>query len=215
MGNRERPSDRGRRRAREGLSRVAGDVRLARVGAGLSLRDVANSAGLDHAQLWRFERRQIDLTLGNLSAVCSVLGLDLSIRAFPTGDAIRDAGHARLLARLRVRLHPSLRWSTEVALPGLDELRAWDAVIRGPGWRVPLEAETVLGDIQALERKLALKVRDGGVQHVLLLLADTRANRRALTSAPAAFAAQPLRNRQILALLGSGRQPTAGGIVML
>lgn len=215
MGTRERPSDRGRRRARDALNRVASDVRGARLGAGLSLRDVAAAVGIDHAWLWRFERRQRDMTLDDLSAVCQVPGLDLTLRAYPAGDALRDAAHVRLLGRMHKRLHPSLRWSTEVPLPVPGDLRAWDAMIRGQGWQLAVEAETVIHDVQALERKLTLKFRDGGADHVALLVADTRRNREAIASAPAAFADLPLRNRQVLRNLEAGRDPGASGLVIL
>ena len=215
MGTRERPSDRGRRRSREHLHHVASDVRLTRVGSGLSLRDVGAAAGVDHARLWRFERRMVDLLLGDLAAVCQVLGLDLAVRAYPAGDPLRDAAHARLLERLRGHLHPDLGWSTEVPLPGDRDLRCWDGMIRGRGWRLPVEAETVVTDLQALERKLALKVRDGGTDHVLLAVADTRRNRRSLASAPAAFASLPLRSGQVLRRLRDGEDPGASGLVIL
>ena len=197
------------------MHHVASDIRLARVGSGLSLRDVAAAAVVDHAHLWRFERRILDLSLSDLAAVCQVLGLDLSVRAFPAGDPLRDAAHARLLGRLRNCLHPDLGWTTEVPLPGDRDLRAWDAMVRGPGWRLPVAAETVVTDVQALERKIALKVRDGGVPHVLVAVADTRRNRRSLASAPAAFASLPLRSGQVLRRLRAGADPGAGGLVIV
>ena len=100
-------------------------------------------------------------------------------------------------------------------LPIEGDLRAWDAVIRGTGWKLPVEAETVLDDLQALERKLTLKQRDGAEAHVLLLVADTRRNRRALAAAPGAFATLPLRTRRVLEALGCGDDPRGGGIVIL
>ena len=60
-------------------------------------------------------------------------------------------------------------------------------MIRAVDWRRPAEAETVLDDVQALERRLALKVRDGGVDGVILVIADTARNRRALAAAPGSF----------------------------
>jgi hypothetical protein len=197
------------------MNRVAADVRGARLNAGLSLRNVADTAAIDHAQLWRFERRMLDLSHSDLSAVCETVGLELSVRTFPTGDPIRDAGQARLLVRLHACLHTSLRWATEVPLPGPGELRAWDAVIRSEAWWLPVEAETVLNDIQALERRLALKMRDGGAHYMVLLVADTRNNRRGLASAPAAFSGLPLRNRNILGALRQGQEPGGSGIVIL
>jgi len=114
-----------------------------------------------------------------------------------------------------LRLHPSLRWSTEVPLPIEGDLRAWDAMIRGTDWRLPVEAETALDDIQATERRLTLKRRDGEADHVILLVADTRRNRRALAAAPGAFAELPLRTREILADLARGTHPGGSGIVIL
>jgi hypothetical protein len=102
-----------------------------------------------------------------------------------------------------------------VVLPIEGDLRAWDAVIGGDGWRLAVEAETVLDDLQAVERRLALKRRDGGIDHVILLVADTRRNRRALASAPGAFADLPMRTRETLAALGRGVHPGGSGIVIL
>lgn len=216
MATRERPGDRGRRRGERDLAIVGEDVHRNRIGAGLSLRAVGHAAGVDHVKLWRFERGlACRLRVDQIAAIGSVVGLDVRLRAYPAGDPIRDAGQVRLLARLRPRLHASLRWSTEVPLPIEGDMRAWDAMIRGRDWRRPVEAETVLDDIQALERRLALKRRDGGEDHVILLVADTARNRRALAAAPGAFADLPLRTREILGALGRGEDPGGSGIVIL
>ena len=111
-----------------------------------------------------------------MSAYCAVVGLDLSIRTYPAGDPIRDRAQLALLERLRARLHPTLRWRTEVPLPIEGDLRAWDAEIRPA--RLPLawarvEAETRIADGQALERKLALKLPATPGGHLILLVADT------------------------------------------
>ena len=156
-----------------------------------------------------------NLRLEDIGAIAAVVGLELSIRAFPGGDPIRDAAHARLLERFRRQLHPSLRWHTEVPFPLPGDLRAWDAVTGRDGWRVGIEAETVIDDTQALDRKLALKKRDGHMDGVVLVAADTPRNRRALAASPAAFAELPLRSRQILGALRAGEQPAASGIVLI
>jgi transcriptional regulator with XRE-family HTH domain len=216
MSTRERPGDRGRRRAADDLRSFAAEIRRQRVGGGLSLRAVAGAAGIDHVQLWELEHgRRSGLDLADMASLGAVVGLDVRLRAYPAGDPIRDAGQLRLLERLRTRLHPSLRWSTEVPLPVDGDLRAWDAVIRGDGWRLAVEAETVLDDIQATERRLALKRRDGGLAHVVLLVADTRRNRRALAASPGAFTDLPLRQRDALRALATGRDPGGGGVLIL
>jgi transcriptional regulator with XRE-family HTH domain len=208
MATRERPADRGRRLAADDLRRLARDVRLHRIGAGLSLRAVAAATHVDHVQVWELEHgRRSGLALPDLAALGAAVGLEVRLRAYPAGDPIRDAGQQRLLERLRRQLHPGLRWATEVPLPIPGDLRAWDAVISGDGWRLAVEAETVLDDLQALERRLALKHRDGGVDHVLLLVAATRRNRAALGGAPSALAAWRPMTRRILAALRAGRDP--------
>jgi transcriptional regulator with XRE-family HTH domain len=213
---RERPADRGRRRARGDTAVIAGDLYRARTSSGLSLRTVSAASGIDHTRLWRFERgAATELTLPDIAAVGAVVGLDVRLRAYPAGDAIRDAGQQRLLERLHTRLHPSLGWQTEVALPIDGDRRAWDALIRGERWKCGVEAETVLADVQAVERRLALKIRDGGVDKAILLVADTRRNRHALAGAPAALTWLDRDARSVLHALRNGDQPSESAIMFL
>ena len=166
--------------------------------------------------LWRFERGlPCGLRIDQIAAIGAVVGLDVRLRAYPAGDPIRDAGQQRLLERLRARLHPTLRWSMEVPLPIEGDLRAWDALIKGHGWRLVVEAETVLDDLQALERRLRRKQRDGGVDVLILLVADTRRNRRAIEAAPASFAGFSRDARATLHALRAGIHPGRSAIVLL
>jgi transcriptional regulator with XRE-family HTH domain len=199
---------------------VVDDGRLARTGAGLSQAEVGRAIGVSHARIGRLERGEVSYPdLGFLGAYCSVLGLDLSIRAYPAGDPIRDRAQLALLERLRRRLHPTLRWRTEVPLPIDGDLRAWDAEIRGRNgepWRVRVEAETRLNDGQALERRLALKLRDDPDGHVILLVSDTRSNRAALRSLGVGLRERlPLGTRVVLAALAAGQDPGGSGIVVM
>jgi hypothetical protein len=150
-----------------------------------------------------------------LAAIGATVGLDIRLRAYPAGDPIRDAGQLRLLDRFRRRLHPGLEMRTEVPLPIGTDLRAWDAVVRGVDWRRPAEAETVLDDIQALERRLALKVRDGGVDGVILVIADSPRNRRAVAAAPGSFSAFDRNARRVLAALAMGQDPGGSSLILL
>ena len=199
--------------------RVRADIGLARRGAGLSLDAVGAACGISGSAAWRIERgitRTVDVR--TLACLGAAVGLDVRLRAFPAGDPIRDAGQQRLLERVRLRCHPSVAWAREVALPIEDDRRAWDAVIQGDGWRVGVEAETVLDDLQAVERRLSLKQRDGGMPHVILLVADSRRNRRALAAAPHAFPGVTRDSagiRAVLRALGAGRDPGVGSILVL
>ena len=216
MATSERLTARSDRLANEAVHSIGQQLRLARIGSGLSQRSLGQATGLSHAEISKIERGRVaDVPLRSLVRIASGVGLGLPTRLFPVGDAIRDVGHARLLMRFRTELHPDLRWRTEVPLPIPGDLRSWDAITGSRDWRIGVEAETVISDSQALERRLSLKRRDGGVDHVILLIADTPRNRRALAAAPAAFHDLPLRTRAVLAALRAGVNPGESGIVIM
>ena len=151
-----------------------------------------------------------------LVLIGAVLGLDVPVRAFPSGDPIRDAAQLALLAKLRVLLPAPLTWRTEVPLSIGGDQRAWDAVIGGAGWRVPVDAESRLRDVQACTRRVALKLRDDGGGIVILVVADTRHNRRVLALAASNLAGDfPIAGPAVLASLMNGEPPPGSGIVLL
>ncbi len=151
-----------------------------------------------------------------LAVVGAVLGLDVSMRAYPDGDPIRDSAQIALLARLRILLPATVRWRTEVPLDLPGDRRAWDAVIVGSGWRVPVDAESRLRDVQACSRTVALKRRDDRSAVVILLVADTRHNRRVLRLARADLVADfPISGSVALASLANGEPPAGSEIVLL
>jgi transcriptional regulator with XRE-family HTH domain len=220
MATRERPRDRGRRRAREAFRRLGQEHREARIASGLSLRAVGRAAGTSYAQVRRFERAELAVVdIGDVGAWCAVVGLDLGLRAYAAGDALRDAASQRLLERLRSVLHTSLSWRTEVGLPLAADQRAWDAEIRGATprpWRCRVEAETRIADGQALERKLALKLRDDPGGRLILVVSDTRFNRAALaTMRPGLREAFPANAREVLRALREGREPPGNAILVM
>jgi transcriptional regulator with XRE-family HTH domain len=196
---------------------IGRELRDARRNAGLSQRVAGGSARMSHSQVGRLERGEVlDPSIGQLTRLATVVGLDLTLKAYPSSDAVRDAGQVRLLERLRARLHASINWRTEVPLPDARDLRAWDAMAIGDGWRMPIEAESRFTDGQALQRRLAIKMRDGGVERLVLLVADTRANRAALMGAGEGLQQMfPLKQGVLLAALRSGTDPGGSGIVIL
>jgi transcriptional regulator with XRE-family HTH domain len=175
MATKQRHASIGELRGKRVLGDLVGEARNARLDRGLSLADVGRAVGLSQPTMTRFEHRLVDdIGIVRMSKVLAVVGLELAARAYPSGHPLRDAGHARLLARFRAVLHPSLAWATEVPLPAPGDLRAWDGMVRGSGWRYGTEAETHPTDAQALGRRTELKHRDGQVDGVLLVLPDTR-----------------------------------------
>jgi transcriptional regulator with XRE-family HTH domain len=212
MTTKSRPADLGEARARASISRLVTDAKQARLGAGLSQASVARAMRISPSQYSRIERGfSPDLSIRTASRLCAVLGLDLSVRTFPTGDPIRDAAQIALLDRLRSRCHPSLRWATEVpmSIPG-------DPTVAAATWTAGVEAETVLADIQALDRRLALKERDGGKDRTLLVISDTRRNRSILRSAGDVLRVRfPVWSGVALAELARGTDPGGNALIVL
>jgi hypothetical protein len=129
---------------------------------------------------------------------------------------LRDAAHLRLLATLRGCLHPTLSWRTEVPIPIERDLRAWDGLITGPTFRVGVEAETRVRDLQALARRIGLKQRDSHVDYVILLLAGTRWNRDVVRTHMADLANQfPGNSKAVISALYAGRDPGTSSVILL
>lgn len=203
---------------------MAREFYAARTNAGVSQGVVSDRVGLSRPQYGRIERGIApEVSLATVARIAAVLGLDTSLRFFPSADPVRDAAHAALLERLHVICHPSLSWRTEVPFPGPGDRRAWDAVIGGVHRtgsvgriRIGVEAETRPNDVQALDRKLALKERDGGVERVILLLSDTRHNRSFLHGPGSALRNRfPLDGRRALRHLAAGSDPGSNALVLL
>lgn len=217
MGSRERAIDVGNARAREILARLPAEARTARLSLGLAQGEVASALGMSIAQYSRIERSlSPDLSIATAVRLFAVLGLDLSIRAYPAGDPIRDAAHAALLERLHQHCHRSIIWRTEVPFPIPGDLRAWDATAVCGAFRAGVEAETRIRDIQALDRRLGLKERDGGMDRLILLVLDSRANRHALRSSGAQLLLRfPVAGNRALELLGAGVDPGGNALILL
>jgi transcriptional regulator with XRE-family HTH domain len=200
----------------EDLHRARTDIGNARRTAGLSLEAVGRACDISGSTAQRIETGAIgnpDLLV--LAKMAAAVGLDVRLRAYAGGDPIRDAPQQRLLERLHAQIPAKVAWRTEVPLPTIDDRRAWDAMIVGTGWRAAIDAETVLDDIQALERRLTLKQRDGGIELAILLVADTPRNRRAMRGAPAAFGGFSRESRSVLRALRRGEDPGTSAIILL
>lgn len=216
VGTVDRARDRGRREARALLAALGSELRTARLDAELGQRDVARVTGLSQTMVSRTERSlRPNVTVEEAALICASLGLRLSLRAYPVGSAVRDAAQLRLLARLRAQVSTAFRWRTEVPVGGRGDLRAWDVVLDGPA-SIGVDAETRLHDIQALQRRLELKLRDSGVSRVILLVAATRHNRAVLREHRAALSSTlPLDTREVLQALRAGEALRGSGIVLL
>lgn len=88
-------------------------------------------------------------------------------------------------------------------------------MIGAPTWSLGIDAETVLTDVQAIDRRFQLKAADSGLDLVLLLVADTSRNRRAVKAAPAAFGTLSREARPLLRALRAGERPPESALIFL
>ena len=213
---RETLAERGARRSRQLRGRTADGLVNARRAAGLSRREIARCIGVGHERVARAERGDpAALTIDLTARIAAALGQELAVSLFPAGEPVRDKGHLALLQRLRSRIGPGLRWRTEVAVPIPGDRRSADAVITGRGFEVMVEAETHLDDIQALERSIAAKQRDLGIDRIVLLVADTRHNRGVVSTVPELGRRFAISTRRSLAALSRERDPGGDALVIL
>lgn len=139
---------------------------------------------MSHAKVSRIEAGgSPSLSLLDAVLLADAVGLDLSVKAYPGRTPTRDAGHARRLQSVLAHVGPPLRYRTEALLPardGVPERRAWDALLFDAGGQTGVELEQRLYDVQSQTRRILLKWRDSGAERLLLVVADTRTNRRVL-----------------------------------
>lgn len=217
MAAHEKHTARAERAARRALAEVGRELRLARLNHDLSQRTAAAAAGISKATWSRLERGiGPNEHIRELARALAVVGHDLRLSAYPAGSPLRDSAHVRLLEAFRQMLGPRVRWRTEVPLPNAGDRRSWDGLALVPPVRVGVEAETRARDSQELQRRLNSKRRDGGVDHVVLLLADTRHNRAFLRAVGAGFHADfPVAGADAMRALARSIDPGGSAIVVL
>ena len=214
---RTRILDQARQRARNVRREIGAEIRNARGAAGLALRDVGHAIGRSAAWASRVERGLVPgVSMDELVLLAAAVGLKLWVAAYPAGRAIQDAPQLELLRRFRARVGERWQWAYEVVVPVPGDMRAADAVIRIGSTVVMIEAFTRLADAQAQLRAVMLKARDMGIERVIVVVAASHANRRALGLAADVMATNlPLGTRAVLRALAQGRDPGANGLVIL
>jgi hypothetical protein len=152
-----------------------------------------------------------------LCEIGSVLGLELSGGWHPAGDAVRDRGHQAVKRRfIPLVAAPPYGLTQEAPFPNIGDLRSWDLLLRLDQQRVGVEFETHVRDIQACVRRIRARERSGGVDLIILVLADTAHNRRIIDELRQALGPDFATSRSaITAALGSGRPVPGSGVVLV
>ena len=199
------------------LRDVGRELRVARLVSGMTQRDVGTALGRSPSRVSRVEHGLAPgMGIGQLARHAACVGLRPSLRLYPAISRPLDRAQLAVLARFRARLAPAWRVAIEVPMPLSGDLRAADAVVSLPGCRCVVEVITRLADVQAQLRSARRKVRDLAADRLVLVVAGTSTNRRAVADAgPVLRNALPLGTRLTLARLGAGRDPGADGLVLI
>jgi len=205
----------GRRRGLRASLDVGDEYREARIQLGLSQAEIGRAIGISRSLYSRIEGGQLpSLSVIRAVMIGRLLGLDVVVRAYPGGSPIRDRAHRERLDLVLALVSRPLSYRREVPLPkrldGLPEQSAWDAMISGSGRRTGVEIEMRLRDAQAIERRIRLKMRDDPVDGLLLLLADTRTNRQAVSTGVSLLDLPRLTIGTITKALRAGLHPPSG-----
>ncbi len=196
---------------------LSSELRSQRIVNGVSQADVAGAIGRSASEVSRRERGEAPkVSALSLAEHAAAVGLRLVLTMYPAGGAVRDAAQIRVIHRFLARVSDRYVRELEAVIPLPGDLRAVDLVLRMPGCLIAVEVITRLGDLQAQIRAARVKARDIGATRLILVVAATRANRRAMDEArPAVIGAWDLDTRRVMAELGAGRQPAHDAIVMI
>lgn len=217
MPNRVRSVDQAAQLGRRLLNELGDDLREARLRAGLRQVDVARALGTSDTRLGLIEAgKLLTLPMLDLARHAGAVGLRLHARFYPAGPPIRDAAQVALLNRFRGRVSASWQVRLEAPLPVQGDQRAWDMFLRNAEVTIGVEAISRLRDVQAQVRAAQLKRRDGEVRRLLLVVAATHANRRALAAAEVLVRDDfKIGTRSALAAIAAGRDPGGDALVLL
>jgi transcriptional regulator with XRE-family HTH domain len=217
MAIRSRPLYEAVRLARWLRTDMGRELRLARRTSGMRQSDVARLLHTSQSRVCRVEHGRVaTLNLEDLARHAAAVGLKPSFKLYPLGRRLLDKPQLELLARFRTRLHSSWLWATEVPIPRAGDLRSCDCIIRTAECVVLVEAFTAFVDFQAQSASAMRKKRDFGADRLVLLVAATHANRRALAEARAvATSGFSLSTKAVLSALAEGRDPGTDAIVLL
>lgn len=206
------------RRATNQANRFGDEVKLARIGHGMSVRTASNRAGVSWATWTEIERGSPNTTLATLCAVGDAIGLDLVLNAYPgTAPSLRDTGQLGQVRRLLAETHAS--WQPAVEMAVGQHGRSIDLVLFGPSEILVIEVERLALDYQAQCRRADEKRQLLAAQHrrpvrLVLLIEDTRRNRVALAPHMAVIGrALPAGSRQVLAAIRTGQPLGRDGLL--
>jgi transcriptional regulator with XRE-family HTH domain len=206
------------RRTHAALARLGDELPLARRTTGLTLAQVSVATGISISELSRVELGDAPwMSVAGLGRIAAAVGLDVWLRAYPGGEPVRDIAHIRLSDAFRALLGPDLVIRVEVPIGDGRDLRAGDMTLTDRSRSTcGVEFETRFVDAQGQLRRLNQKTADGGVDRVMIVVADTRANRLAVRAAAGMLASSfAVEDPEAIEALASGRVPPRDAVLLV
>ena len=196
---------------------IGAELRASRGMRGASQGAVALAVDASVSVISRRERGAAEnVSVLALAEHAAAVGMRLAINLYPAGGGVRDEAQLRYIHRFVERVGDNFTPELEAVIPLPGDRRAVDVVLRAPGCVVAVEVITRLADVQAQVRAARLKARDIEATRLVIAIAATHANRRALEAArPALVGAWDLDSRRVLSALGNGRQPDRDAIILI
>ncbi|HET7581704.1 MAG TPA: helix-turn-helix transcriptional regulator [Candidatus Limnocylindria bacterium] len=201
--------------------RFGAELRIARLNAGLTQRQLAARAGVTQQFVSLAERGVIGIGLDVRCALVSATGHELGWRLYPTSTvSLRDSGQLAV-AQVIIGVLPAestARLEVPVA-PG--DLRAADLLVTTPSELVHVEIERWLVDFQAQVRAAQLKreaLARGSGRPVRLVIAipDSARARAELASIPDVIRSSfPIPSRDVARALRSGGPLGGDGLLFV
>lgn len=165
MATRDSVMARGRRKGASAKERFCEEIRIGRVGLGLSQASASSRVGISRASWTRYEAGERDVPSWDVAGrMAAAVGLDLVVQLFPSELDLRDTPQVTLLGDLRTVLGPGWSWRYEVRVGPAPDQRAWDAVAEHRDTRLTIrvDAETRIADCQRVLRKTRSKAAAWG-----------------------------------------------------
>lgn len=217
MANRQSPLLEAARAAAWVLRLIGRELRVGRILAGQTQKQVAAALHTSTSHVSRVEHGLIrGLTMAQLHRHAAVVGLKPYLNLYPLIARPLDRAQLQLFERFRARIGAGWKVALEVPMPIRGDLRAADAVLEIPGCRCVVEIISRLADLQAQLRAARRKVRDLEADRLILVVGATPTNRRAIRdSGPAVEDAFPVRTREALQRLAAGVDPGGDALILL
>ena len=217
MSTRWNPRHEAVRKATWTLLELGRELRVARIRAGRTQRQIGASIGRSASRISRIEGGKVPrLPVRELIMVSAAVGLSASVKMYPARHLPLDAAQLRLIEQFIERIHARWKRRLEAVMPIAGDGRAIDLLISLDGCSCAVEAITRLVDLQAQLRSAKLKQRDIGATRLILLVRDSHANRRMIAEMlPFLGEELPIRTRSAVRSLARGEDPGGDCLILL